>query len=94
MCVCLGTGIVLAKNKTADTPTIPYAFRCDCSTGRAKGSVGIPLWGPRYERGYEPIRGVAMERPKDDPEPVTPEKAIEIAAAEPSISAAEDALPW
>jgi len=35
-----------------------------------------------------------MERPKDEPEPITPEKAIEIAAAEPSISAAEDALPW
>lgn len=92
MCsVCLGTGTVLAKDKTSEIPTIPYAFRCDCTTGRGKGATGIPLWGPRYERRYEPIRGVAMERPKD---PEAPAQAPVKVAEEPSLSAAEDALPW
>ena len=90
MCsLCLSTGYVLCRFKKADVPTIPFAFRCECMTGRAKASTGIPLWGRRYEGAYEPIRSLAYDRPKDETPAHPPQVPLE-----PSLSAAEDALPW
>jgi len=45
---------VLAHSKTEEASEAPFAFRCECSVGRAKGQTGIPLWSKRYAAGYDP----------------------------------------
>jgi hypothetical protein len=46
-------GYVFALPKDAATSS-PYVFRCSCSVGRSKRQVGIPVWGPEWERRFLP----------------------------------------
>lgn len=51
--LCLGSGFVMAAARNAEQLGAPYAFRCECAEGRAKGQTGIPLWSKHHARGFE-----------------------------------------
>ena len=42
----------MASAVNAEQHGAPYAFRCECSEGRAKAQTGIPLWSKRYAAGF------------------------------------------
>lgn len=66
--LCFGSGYIMAEAKARESDGAPYAFRCECSEGRAKASTGIPLWSPRYAKSYELYKGPKIA----DPAPVDP----------------------
>jgi hypothetical protein len=74
----------MAEAKVKESNGAPFAFRCECSEGRAKASVGIPLWSSRYAKGYEVLKALkgpdeAVSPPAD---PVA-KHSKEVAAIEP-----------
>jgi hypothetical protein len=80
----------MAEAKSGESSGAPYAFRCDCSSGRAKASTGIPLWSKKYFGSYEISQG--LKSPTSvSPEP-TPLHSKDPIAVEPEAIVAVSTL--
>lgn len=88
--ICQGSGYVMAEAKSGESSGAPYAFRCDCSSGRAKASTGIPLWSKRYFGAYAIQQG--LKSPKEASESSTPIHSKDPVAVEPETIVAASTL--
>lgn len=74
---CGGTGYRWVWAPDATPTTGPTVFRCDCGLGRAKPSVGIPLWDDfKHSARFSASQPREVEAPAPTPLPASPTPAV------------------